>query len=111
VPTGSFSRKALQLSGGPTSPPPPKDRNLYATLVASGEAEIFLTYCTNAILAQREVATLLVVPLPERLSVAAEYGLATLAGASPAGKPSRPSCSARDGQGVLERWGFAPPGR
>ena len=48
---GSFnvlSAKARQLTGGPQSPPPPADRNVYGVLVGSGEVDIFLTYRTNA---------------------------------------------------------------
>jgi ABC-type molybdate transport system substrate-binding protein len=38
---GSYAlldRKALQLTGGPNSPPPPAGRNVYGALVAAGEA-------------------------------------------------------------------------
>ena len=41
APAGSgaaLAAKALQLTGGPTSPPPPTDRNVYGVLVASGQA-------------------------------------------------------------------------
>ena len=50
----ALAKKALQLTGGPNSPPPPKDRSVYGKVVADGQADIFLTYCTNAIVAQRE---------------------------------------------------------
>ena len=43
--------KALQLTGGPNSPPPPAGRNVYGMLVATGQADVFLTYCTNAVVA------------------------------------------------------------
>jgi molybdate transport system substrate-binding protein len=105
-----LSRKALQLSGGPTSPPPPKDRNLYAMLLATGQAEIFLTYCTNAEAAKREEKSLLIVALPESLAVAADYGMATMNGASPAGKSFAAFLLGPEGQRVLGRSGFAPPG-
>ena len=48
---GSFAvleRKALQLVGGPSTPAPPADRSVYAALIADGQADLFLTYCTNA---------------------------------------------------------------
>ena len=54
---GSFaalSAKAKQLTGGPDSPPPPTDRSVYGVLVAEGKADVFLTYCTNALTARRE---------------------------------------------------------
>ena len=76
---GSFaalSAKALQLTGGPQSPPLPADRNVYAALVAEGKADIFLTYCTNADLARKEQPALQLVKLPESLEVGADYGIA-----------------------------------
>src|SRR3954451_24939110 len=48
---GSFAvldRKALQLMGGPSSPAPRADRSVYGALIAEGQANLFLTYCTNA---------------------------------------------------------------
>lgn len=57
--------KALQLTGGPTSPKPPADRSVYGTLIERGEADLFLTYCTNALVAAREVAGAKVVGLPD----------------------------------------------
>ena len=49
-----LSGKALKLVGGADSPPPPKDRSVYTMLMAEKKADVFLTYCTNAILAARE---------------------------------------------------------
>jgi molybdenum ABC transporter molybdate-binding protein len=46
VQPGSFAKleaKALQLTGGPQSPPPPPGRNVYGMLVDQGQADIFLT--------------------------------------------------------------------
>jgi ABC-type molybdate transport system substrate-binding protein len=56
-PTGAgdaLRAKALQLTGGPDSPATPPDRNVYGALVAGGEADIFITYRTNATIALRE---------------------------------------------------------
>ena len=63
----TLAKKALQLTGGPNSPPPPKDRSVYGKVVADGQADIFLTYCTNAIVAQRENAGQQVVRCRRRL--------------------------------------------
>ena len=52
--SATLEKKALQLTGGPTSPPAPQGRSVYGELVAQGAADIFLTYCTNALAAQRE---------------------------------------------------------
>ena len=46
--------KALQLTGGATSAQPPAGRSVYGWQVAEGRADIFLTYCTNAVVALRE---------------------------------------------------------
>ncbi|MBL8522350.1 MAG: molybdate ABC transporter substrate-binding protein [Betaproteobacteria bacterium] len=70
--------KALQLTGGPNSPPPPPNRNVYAELVTGGQADIFLTYCTNAVIALKEQPTLKKVALPANLSVGADYGMTVM---------------------------------
>jgi molybdate transport system substrate-binding protein len=44
----TLERKARQLTGGPQTPPHPPDRSVYAMLVANGDVDVFLTYCTNA---------------------------------------------------------------
>src|SRR4051794_21573102 len=43
-----LEQKALKLTGGPSSLPPPATRSVYAALIADGQADLFLTYCTNA---------------------------------------------------------------
>jgi len=111
VRAGSFqvlSAKALKLTGGPDSPPPPKGRNQYGALVADGKADIFLTYCTNALEARKENAALQVVQIPEELSVAAEYGLALVHGSrEQAFEFTRFILSAK-GQAILGKYGFSP---
>src|SRR5262249_47614247 len=41
----TLDAKAKKLTGGPQSPPPPADKSVYTEVVASGEADVFLTYC------------------------------------------------------------------
>lgn len=75
---GSFdvlSKKALQLTGGPTSPKPPRDRNKYGWVMGDKKADVFLTYCTNAVLAAKDTKGLKIVQIPDKLSVGADYGL------------------------------------
>lgn len=67
--------KALKLTGGPTSAKPPKGRNNYGWVMEKGKADVFLTYCTNAVLARREVPGLQIVSIPPALAVGADYGL------------------------------------
>lgn len=101
-----LSKKALQLTGGPTSPPPPKDRSVYGKVVADGEADIFLTYCTNAIVAQRENAGQQVVALPASLAVGADYGMTVINGASPQAERFAAFILSPEGQAILAKHGF-----
>ena len=76
---GSFatlSAKAMQLTGGPQSAPPPTDRSVYGALLAQNRADIFLTYCTNAELSRKEQAGFKSVKLPSTLEVGADCGMA-----------------------------------
>ena len=50
----ALEKKALQLTGGPNSPTAPPGRTIYGALVADGKADIFLTYCTGALEAQKQ---------------------------------------------------------
>jgi len=107
---GSYARldaKALKLTGGPASAPPLADRSIYGLLVESGEADIFLTYCTNAALAQSDVPALGIVQLPESLAVGAAYGLTVIAGSPPQAATLAFYILSPDGQRILARHGFA----
>ena len=104
----TLSGKALQLTGGPRSPPPPVGRNVYGMLVAEGRADLFLTYCTNAAAARRVAPGLQVVELPPALGVTADYGLVVMRGAAPAARPFVDLLLGPSGQAVLARHGFAP---
>ncbi len=102
----TLSAKALQLTGGPASPPPPKDRNVYGQLVSTGEADVFLTYCTNALQAKGEVPALQIVAIPEDLAVGADYGLTVIAGARPEAEAFAQFVLSGPGQAILVRHGF-----
>jgi ABC-type molybdate transport system substrate-binding protein len=109
---GAFKRlsaKALQLTGGPNSPPPPKDRNVYGALMAAGAADVFITYCTNAVIAQREEPALRRIDVPGEVNVSASYGVVVLAGAPDEARAFVSFLLAPAGQAVLARHGFAPP--
>ena len=98
--------KALQLTGGPDTEAPPADRNAYAWVLDSGQADVFLTYCTNAVLARQEVADLQIVQIPETLSVGADYGLIVLDGAPPEAWKLAFHILSPAGQAVLADYGF-----
>ena len=109
APAGSgaaLAAKALQLTGGPTSPPPPADRNVYGVLVASGQADVFITYCTNAVVARREQPQLQVVDIAPAINVAADYGLAVRKDASPAAQAFAAYLLSPSGQAILRKAGF-----
>ena len=104
----ALSGKALKLVGGTDAPPPPKDRSVYTMLMAENKADVFLTYCTNAILASREAPGLKVIQLPEALAVGAEYGMTVLNGASAASTRLSQFILSAQGQEILVKHGFAP---
>lgn len=105
----ALSGKALQLTGGPASARPPAGRNAYAWIMGGGQADVFLTYRTNALLARAEVAGLGIVDVPPALSVGAEYGLTVLAGAPPEAEALAARILSPAGAGVLETYGFGAP--
>jgi ABC-type molybdate transport system substrate-binding protein len=103
--------KALQLTGGPDSEKAPEGRNTYAWVMENGRADLFLTYCTNAVLAKAEVPALQIVALPQGLEVGADYGLIVLDGAGPAAWRFALYVLSPDGQALLARYGFAADGQ
>lgn len=111
-PAGSASQlkaKALQLTGGPSSPPPPAGRSVYAMLVAERQADVFVTYCTNAAAARKEQPSLQVVPIPDAINVSARYGLGLL---TPSSAPARQFVEfvlGPRGQDILASHGFSKP--
>jgi len=103
----TLSKKALQLTGGPNSPVPPKDRSVYGMVVANGQADIFLTYCTNAVVAQKENPGQQTIALPDELAVGADYGLTVVNGASANAEKLAAYILSPEGQGILAKHGFA----
>ncbi|MFV7783325.1 molybdate ABC transporter substrate-binding protein [Shewanella marisflavi] len=101
--------KALQLTGGPDSAKPPKGRNPYAWVMENKRADIFLTYCTNAVLAQKEVKPLNIVQLPDHLSVGANYGLTVIREAQPHAAELALFILSPQGQEILASYGFDTP--
>jgi len=104
----TLAGKALQLTGGLNSPSPPAGRNIYAALVASGQADIFITYCTNATLASAEQPTLQVVRVPGPINVSADYGVTRTLDAPPLATHFVDFLLGADGQTILARHGFSP---
>ena len=105
-----LEKKALKLTGGPSSAPAPKGRNVYGWHVAEGGADIFLTYCTNALTAKSENPGQQIVALPDALAVGAEYGMTVMASASPAAYRFALLILSAEGQRILAKHGFGAPG-
>ena len=106
--TAKLEAKALQLTGGPDSAKPPAGRNPYGWVMSEDRADLFLTYCTNAVLAQRDTPSLQIVQLPEALAVGADYGLTVLNGASAPANDLAEFILAPGGQVILASYGFKP---
>jgi ABC-type molybdate transport system substrate-binding protein len=105
----ALEAKALQLTGGPTSVAAPAGRNTYGWHVSEGRADIFLTYCTNAMLAQKQNPAQQIVALPDALAVGANYGLTVMNGAPPGAEDLARYILAPDSQRIFAGFGFASP--
>jgi molybdate transport system substrate-binding protein len=113
APAGATDRlkaKALQLTGGPNSPVPSADRNIYGVLMSSGQADVFITYCTNAAIAHKEVPQLQTLSVPEAINVSASYGLVVLEPASGRARQFVAFVLGASGQRRLAEFGFLAPG-
>jgi molybdate transport system substrate-binding protein len=98
--------KALQLTGGPASEKAPAGRNQYAWVMENGKADVFLTYCTNAVLAKKDLPALQIVPIPAELNVGAEYGLIVLKDAPASANTLAQFVLGERGQLILAKHGF-----
>ncbi len=105
----TLDAKALKLTGAADSPRPPEGRSFYAWSMDEGQADVFLTYCTNALAAQKEVPRLKVVALPMELQVGAPYGLTVSKTASPQAQDFARAMREPAAQQVFARFGFGSP--
>ena len=105
----ALNAKALPLTGGPTSPAAPPGRNLYAWVMEQRQADVFLTYCTNAVAAQKERSSLQVVQMPPALQVSAAYGLTVRQGAASPAAAFVKALVADPAQAIFARYGFGRP--
>ena len=101
--------KARMLVGGPHSPPALANRSVYAMLLSKGDADLFLTYCTNGQRAVEELPSLTLVRLPRNLRVSATYGLAVATDAPSSAQSFAEFLLSPAGQRMLAQFGFAPP--
>jgi ABC-type molybdate transport system substrate-binding protein len=103
----TLEKKALQLTGGAASAAAPSGRTVYGWHVAEGRADIFLTYCTNAVVAQKENPGQQIVALPDNLSVGADYGMTVMNSAPPAAQQFADFIMSPPAQRILVSHGFA----
>jgi len=102
----ALDKKAMKLTGGKDTAKAPKGRNQYGWVMGENKADVFLTYCTNAVLARKEVPELQIVQVPENLSVGANYGLTVLRGAPEKAQDLADFILSPDGQKILGGYGF-----
>jgi molybdate transport system substrate-binding protein len=105
----ALDKRAHKLVGAPGAAAPPANRSAYGALIADGAADIFLTYCTNAAVAQKENPGQSIVALPDELTVAADYGLTVLARAPASAYRLALFILSSPGQRILASHGFAAP--
>lgn len=104
----ALDAKALQLVGSTTAAQPPAGRLAYEWLMSEGRADLFLTYCTNAMAARKDAPHLGVVEVPAALQVAAAYGVTAKSDNAAATEFVRYVLSA-PAQAVFSKFGFASP--
>ncbi|NVO04804.1 MAG: molybdate ABC transporter substrate-binding protein [Rhodoferax sp.] len=101
--------KALKLTGAADSPRAPQGRGFYGWAMDTEQADVFLTYCTNALAAQKEVPRLQVLALPAALQVGAPYAFTVLKTASPQAQAFADALLLPAARQVFARYGFAAP--
>ena len=104
-----LEQKAQQLTGGPSSASGPAGRSVYGWHLAEGRADIFLTYCTGAVVAQRENPEQQIVMLPDALAVGADYGMTVMNDSPPAAYRLALFVVSAKGQQILAKHGFSAP--
>jgi molybdenum ABC transporter molybdate-binding protein len=112
VQAGAFKvldAKALKLTGAANSPQSPVGRLFYAWVIDEGQADVFLTYCTNAVAAQNEVRRLKVVKMPPQLQVGAAYALTVSKSASPVAMAFADFLLEAPAQAIFNSLGFGNP--
>ena len=106
---GSFSTlagKALQLTGGEKSEKAPEGYNQYAWIMDQKKADVFLTYCTNAVAAQKQSSELQIIKVPNELAVGADYALIVKKDANEEAWRLAMYILSPEGQDILKDYGF-----
>jgi molybdate transport system substrate-binding protein len=106
----ALEKKARRLTGAKDSAPAPAGCSPYGWHVAEGRADIFLTYRTNALAAQKQYPDQQMVDLPAALAIGADYGITVIKGTSTAARQFAAYIMSPDGQAILAGYGFSPGG-
>jgi ABC-type molybdate transport system substrate-binding protein len=104
----AIAPRALRLTSAPDLPPAPKGRNTYAWMLASGAADLFLTYRCNAITPLADTPALRALDLPEHCQIRATYALTLRQGAGPEAVGLRDLILGPAIQSRLATCGFTP---
>lgn len=104
----ALDAKALKLTGSPETPQPPAGRGAYEWLISEGRADLFLTYCTNAVAVRKDVPSVNIVQMPAALQVSAAYGLTARRGDEAAARFAAYLLTS-EAQDVFRRFGFGAP--
>lgn len=100
----ALKTRARQLVGGRDSPPTPPGKG-GGWLITEGEADLFLSYSSNARLLENDPA-LSIVDIPDELSPNIEYGLAVRSSAPPQARQFMTFVMSESGQDILGKNGF-----
>lgn len=103
----ALTARGRALTGGTDAPSPPPGRSLYGWLVAEGAADVFITYRSNALEAQREDGRLAVIPLPAPMRVATGCWLCVLD--AEGGAPLADRLLSAEAARILQACGFSAP--
>jgi molybdate transport system substrate-binding protein len=102
----ALKSRARQLVGGRNSPPTPPGKT-GGWLITDGEADLFLSYHSNARLLADDPA-LSIVTIPPEFSPTIEYGLALRNDTGPETEQLRDFMLSGEGQRILQQHGFQP---
>ena len=106
---GMLEAKALQLFGGPNTPPLVPGHGAVQGIFLADRADVMLGYCSSAGPVVREMPELTSVALPPSLTVGPAYGLIVLSDHLLAARFALFVLS-EQGQAILSRHGFDPIG-
>lgn len=106
---GILEAKALQLVGGPNTPPLVPGRGAVQGVFLANRADVMLGYCSGSDPVIREIPDLTSVSLPPALTVGPAYGLIVLSDQPMAARFALFVLSEK-GQTILLRHGFDPIG-